>query len=968
MSHRTSQVLEQRTQRLGRELLSEMRRRRDRATWSDRLMDWAMRDEAFKVQMFRFVDVFPTLGSPQQIHDVLTDYLAQPGVQSPPGLGWGMKAGGFLKGTLATTVQRQIEGMARRFIAGRDAAEALPKLEALWQQGIAHSVDVLGEACLSDVEADTYAQRYLDLIERLPERTAMWPQRQTLQRDHLGDVPRCNVSIKITSLAARLPIADRDAAVDAVTQRLLPVLRAAAKRGVFVNFDMEQQRYKALTIDLFQRCCERVDFDAGIALQAYLRSGDEDAKRIIDWARRAGRQVTVRLIKGAYWDYETIHAEQMNWPSPVWRRKVDTDACFERMAEAFVGASPGNEGDGGVKLAIGSHNVRSVARAIALAEAAELPDAALEFQMLHGMADALKTTLANRGRRVRAYVPVGEMVPGMAYLVRRLLENTSNESWLRLSDEEQIDNEALLRCPHDAPPQQERTPAGQRHGLAPRHDELDNGRPFMNEPLRDFADDAQRQAFAQAVARLDGPPAIDIIEDAEAVQTPVRKAVAAFADWRQTSAVQRGQMLLRAADAMRSQRDELSAQVVRESAKTWAEADADVCEAIDFAAFYARQAAALFEPKRLGRFAGEHNERRYEPRGVAAVISPWNFPLAICTGMTTAVLAAGNCAIVKPAEQTPAIAQRMCEMLWDAGVPRDVLHFLPGRGETVGAALVRHPDVAMIAFTGSREVGFDILKASAAAPDHARGMLKHVVCEMGGKNAIIIDSTADLDEAVAGVLHSAFSYAGQKCSACSRAIVVNDVHDRFVQRLVAAAKAWQVGDPLDGAVDTGPLIDDAAVRKVRQYIDIGRDEATLAYAGDTPPGSDRFVAPHVFTGVQRAHRIAREEIFGPVLAVISAANFDEALDIALDVPYRLSGGLYSRTPKHLARARQRFHVGNLYLNRGITGALVARQPFGGFGHSGLGTKAGGAEYLKQFVVPRVVTENTMRRGFAPDSA
>ncbi|MCA9296737.1 MAG: aldehyde dehydrogenase family protein, partial [Phycisphaerales bacterium] len=393
----------------------------------------------------------------------------------------------------------------------------------------------------------------------------------------------------------------------------------------------------------------------------------------------------------------------------------------------------------------------------------------------------------------------------------------------------------------------------------------------------------------------------------------------------------------------------------------------DICEAIDFCEFYAREALPLFQHRRLGQFIGELDQIIYQPRGVTTVISPWNFPLAICAGMTSAALVTGNTVIVKPAEQTPGIAKLFCEMMWDAGAPRDVLQLLPGRGETVGAALVRDPRIAIIAFTGSKAVGLDIIQAAGVTPDD-QTFVKKVICEMGGKNAIIIDASADLDEAVLGVRQSAFGFQGQKCSACSRAIVVDSAHDLFLSRLIESTRSLIVGDPMDSGTDVGPVIDDDAAGRIRSFIELGKSEGTLEVQLDVPDGlAERvgkpYIGPAVFSGIRPEHRLAREEIFGPVLAVIRAADFDEALRIANATAYKLTGGVYSRKPSNLERARREFRVGNLYLNRGCTGALVGRHPFGGFGMSGVGSKAGGHDYLLQFVEPRAIAENTMRRGF-----
>ena len=942
------------------------------AFWSQRLIAWAMKDEAFKVQLFRFVDTFPTLRTPAQIHDHLADYLAQPGVTPPPGLGLGMKAGGLLKGALARTVTSQITSMGQRFIAGTDAASALPKLKKLWSSGIGFSVDLLGEVCLSNAEAQIYQQKYLDLISSLPAMTAAWPARKHLENDHLGRIPRANVSIKISSLYARTDPADFEGSIAGLMDALRPILEAARDNNVFINFDMEFFGSKDLTLELFMRCCEAVEFQAGLAMQSYLRSGDDDARRIIDWAKRSDRQVTVRLVKGAYWDFETIHAEQLGWPVPVWSRKSETDACFERMTDAFIAATPESTSEGGVKLALGSHNIRSIAAGLARLEQRGLPPAALEFQFLYGMAEDIKAAAIDRGLRVREYVPVGEMIPGMAYLVRRLLENTSNESWLRASFHEEVAPETLLASPHHAldgpdPGVDRIRGAAERHRLSAPVTGVGNQRPFFTEPHHDFADAKQRADFATAV-KAAVVPRVAIDATVAHAHKALDRAVDAARKWRDTDPRTRANALTAAA-VMRTRRDELAGIEIREAGKPWREADADVCESIDFCEYYARMAIGLFEPARLGAFVGELDQVFYQPRGIAVVISPWNFPLALCCGMTTAALVTGNATIVKPSRQTPGIARAMCEILWDAGVPRDVLQFIAGPGSTVGDALIREPRVAVIAFTGSKDVGLGIIQGAATAPPGQRHV-KKVISEMGGKNAVIVDASADLDEAVIGVRDSAFGYCGQKCSACSRAVVVDSTYDQFLKRLIESTRTLLIGDPLHPATDFGPVIDESAAAGIREYIEIGKQEGHLETAIEVPAGLEKrvgkpYIAPHIFSGIERHHRLANEEIFGPVLAVMRVKDFEEALDVANATEFKLTGGVYSRKPSHLELARREFRVGNLYLNRPITGALVGRQPFGGFGLSGVGSKAGGADYLLQFVEPRSVCENTMRRGFAP---
>jgi RHH-type transcriptional regulator, proline utilization regulon repressor / proline dehydrogenase / delta 1-pyrroline-5-carboxylate dehydrogenase len=334
--------------------------------------------------------------------------------------------------------------------------------------------------------------------------------------------------------------------------------------------------------------------------------------------------------------------------------------------------------------------------------------------------------------------------------------------------------------------------------------------------------------------------------------------------------------------------------------------------------------------------------------------------------MTAAAIVTGNTVVMKPAEQSPVIAAKLMEIIRDAGIPDGVVNYLPGVGEEIGPVLVESPDVDLIAFTGSRAVGLGI-NERASRSEMQQEMVKRVIAEMGGKNAIIVDDDANLDEAVLGVVTSAFGYAGQKCSACSRAIVVDSAYDDFVRRLLSATKSLKVGPAENPGTFVGPVIDEEARGRIEEYIEVGKEEATLAFAGDLGDlaGQGSYVAPHIFVDVPPESRIAQEEIFGPVLAVMKARNFDDALAIANGTKYALTGGVFSRSPANLKKAREQFVAGNLYLNRGITGALVERHPFGGFKMSGIGTKAGGPDYLLQFVIPIAISENTMRRGFAP---
>jgi RHH-type proline utilization regulon transcriptional repressor/proline dehydrogenase/delta 1-pyrroline-5-carboxylate dehydrogenase len=413
---------------------------------------------------------------------------------------------------------------------------------------------------------------------------------------------------------------------------------------------------------------------------------------------------------------------------------------------------------------------------------------------------------------------------------------------------------------------------------------------------------------------------------------------------------------------MRVQRWELAAWEVYEEGKPWREADGDVAEAIDFLEYYARDMEQLGMPSRLGQYPGELNELLWSPRGIAVVISPWNFPLAIPTGMVAAALVTGNAVLFKPSERASVMGFRLAEIMKQAGVPVGVLQYVPGDPD-VGRALVTQGSVATIAFTGSKDVGLGIMQTTAVARPGQR-FVKRVVAEMGGKNAIIVDDTADLDEAVTGVVQSFTGYAGQKCSACSRVILVDSIHEMFVQRLADAVTSLRIGPATDPATRVGPVIDARAQKRILEYLEIGRREGRVL-VDRSSEGPGYTVGPVVIADIEPAHRTAQEEIFGPVLAVMRASSFEQALQLANGTDYALTGGLYSRSPRHIELARRAFDVGNLYINRPITGALVGRQPFGGHRLSGVGAKAGGEEYLRQFMTSRLVSEHTLRRGFAP---
>jgi 1-pyrroline-5-carboxylate dehydrogenase len=442
---------------------------------------------------------------------------------------------------------------------------------------------------------------------------------------------------------------------------------------------------------------------------------------------------------------------------------------------------------------------------------------------------------------------------------------------------------------------------------------------------------------------------------AEMANQAVEAAHKAFDSWKRVPAEQRAQCLFRLANLLRERRFEMDALICYEAGKTWPEADADTAETIDFCEFYGREMLRLAGPQKVTPMKGEKNYLVYIPLGVGVVIPPWNFPAAIAAGMTMASLVTGNTVVLKPAGDTPAVAAKVVEMAYEAGIPKEALSFITGAGSVVGDALVRNPKTRYVAFTGSKEVGLRISElAGKAVPGQI--WIKRTVLEMGGKDSIIVDEEADIDSAVEGVVQSAFGYQGQKCSACSRAIVSQKIYDNFVQKLVERTKKITVGPSEDPNNFMGPVVSKNAMNTILGYIDVGKKEGKLLQGGDRAPGDGYFVQPTIIADVDPKARISQEEIFGPVLAVIKARDFDHALEIANNTEFGLTGGVYSRNPSKLEKAQENFHVGNLYLNRKCTGAMVGAHPFGGFNMSGTDSKTGGKDYLLLFLQAKTVAE------------
>ena len=986
-------LLEDRTIYWGRELFSRLHPPLvfplGPTWWENRVMALSLADPDLKVQLFRFVDVLPMLHGPGDIRRHLVEYISEARKWSWLGhMASFIPTWGFLGGIVQWTTQVSASRMARKFIVGSTRKETISRVLDLRHKGFAHTLDVLGESTLTQSEANGSFEEYLLLIRDISDAMGKLPANPLLDRDGFGSIPKANVSIKVSALTPTFDPTDPEGTIASVLPFLRILLREARDKGVFVNFDMEQYSSKDLLIRLVMSLLTESEFregpDCGIAIQAYLRGTANDLVRLRDWARRTNRPLTVRLVKGAYWDFETVFASQNDWPVPVWQIKDESDLNYETLAGFLV------ENRRWLRPAFASHNVRSLAHAIALGEQSNLEPNEIEFQSLFGMGEPVQNALKAVGRRVRVYAPYGELIPGMAYLVRRLLENTANDSFLRQSSGSGCSEDSLLQNPKDklAMKNQNKSidsPAKSTNGNAPEER-------LKSEALLDFSREENRTHMISALksvrgelgkfwpAKISGkeistgmeilsnnPSQMDEVVGRVAscgVPEAIRavEACKAFqSTWASTPVEKRTGALRKAADLMLGERFNLCAWMVLEVGKSWREADADVAEAIDFCRYYAQQMEELSQPLDRG-IAGESNQTFRMAKGISLVIAPWNFPLAILCGMTAASLAAGCTTIMKPAEQSSVIAALLHRIFLKAGIPAEALAFVPGVGEEIGPALVSHPDVALIAFTGSLTVGAKIYaQASQLVPGQTQ--FKRVLAEMGGKNAIIIDDDADLDEAIRGVLASSYGFQGQKCSAASRAYIPSNIAEAVKKKLTEGVKSFQMGSVEDFRNFINAVIDEKSFDNIKRYIDAAKKDpkCQILVGGKCDKKNGYFIQPTVIETKNPRSLTMCEEIFGPVLTiyVYPAGQFEKALDLVDNTsPYALTGSILSQDRGAIDRAttRLRHAAGNFYINDKPTGAVVGQQPFGGARASGTNDKAGSMLNLLRWLSPRTIKE------------
>ncbi len=842
---------------------------------------------------------------------------------------------------VAATV-RAIQLLGRQFVLGRSIEEALREADAQRhaQAALCFSYDMLGEGARTEADAQRHLASYQHAIEVLA-------QRGREGGPEAGD----GISIKLSALFSRYEPAQRERVFAELLPRVWLLVEQAARADVNLTLDAEESDRLELSLDVFEALASRIALHwpawrgFGLAIQAYQTRALEVVHEVARIARAHRLRFMVRLVKGAYWDGEIKRAQELGLAGyPVYTHKQHTDLSYLACARALIGHVDA------IYPQFATHNAGTIA---AIAQMAQLSGARYELQRLHGMGTAVyREVMQGAAVPVRVYAPVGEHRDLLAYLVRRLLENGANSSFVHQLADESIAIDQVLVSPL-LPLAEPGLPLPVSmfgwHAAEP-------SRGRRNSSGIDLASLADRAPLRRAVEGLK----VGSVHEARLndVNLSMARLHAAHGAWRATPLANRAAVLRRAADALEARRAEFCALLVAEARKTWGDAVAEVREAVDFCRYYADQAEATLKPQVLPGPTGEHNELRLHGRGVFVCISPWNFPLAIFAGQVVAALVAGNSVAAKPAEQTPAVAQRMVALLHDAGVPTDSLWLLHGPGETVGAALVADARTAGVCFTGSMAVARHINRALAARD----GPIVPLMAETGGINAMLVDSSALPEQVVDAVVQSSFRSAGQRCSALRLLCVHEGIADAVIALIRGALHELAVGDPAHWATDVGPVIDDEAFDLLQRHIARLRAEASLigeasCVAVDVP----RLIAPIAFEVACIAD--VQHEVFGPVLHVVRwRGDPTEVIAQINALGYGLTLGLHTRIDGRAQHLADVARVSNVYVNRNMVGAVVGVQPFGGEGLSGTGPKAGGPHYLLRFCTEQTVTVNTAAAG------
>ena len=873
---------------------------------------------------------------------------------------------------IRTAVAEAMKILGRNFVFGRTIDEALKRARPERRQGLSHSFDMLGEAARTMADARRYAKAYGDALDRIASDAAG------------GFTAAPGISVKLSALHPRFEFAHRDEALAAIVPIMRELALKAAKADVHLTIDAEEADRLELQLDVFEALLADDAIFAtgwggfGLALQAYQKRAAPLCDWVIDAARAYNRKLMIRLVKGAYWDTE-IKAAQVAGLSdyPVFTRKVATDVSYLACARKLLAA------DDVIYPAFATHNANTIGQVKAIGRGKRF-----EFQRLHGMGEGLYDELSKLERhvgdeatRVRIYAPVGSHKELLAYLVRRLLENGANSSFVNRIADDEVELEELVR-----------DPVAELAALSVKHNPaiplprdifgkvrrnsagVDLSDPLVREPLlgRLKKLEASNWVAAPTIGKGTARPitspydrsiTVGTVNEASAgdVGKMVSAAHKAQPAWDALGGEARAKLLDRAADLYERHSEELYSLSIREAGKTLPDAILEVREAVDFLRFYASEARRQFStPMLLPGPTGEHNELRLHGRGVFASISPWNFPLAIFTGLASAPLAAGNAVIAKPAGQTPLIGALAVDLMHQAGIPRDVVQLAPGSGRVVGGTLTTHPLLAGVVFTGSTETA-RMINRTLAERD---GPIIPFIAETGGQNAMIVDSSALPEQVTRDVVSSAFQSAGQRCSALRVLFVQEDVADQMIAMIAGAMEALSVGDPRLLSTDLGPVIDDAAKEVLDEHVawleTNARRICRLELSKDTEAGS--FVAP-AFYEIKSLSQLNREN-FGPILHVIRFPGkaIDQVVEAINATGYGLTLGLQSRIDSVRDYVEQNARVGNFYVNRNQIGAIVESQPFGGEGLSGTGPKAGGPHYLARFATERVTCIDTTAAG------
>ncbi|MGE4314123.1 MAG: bifunctional proline dehydrogenase/L-glutamate gamma-semialdehyde dehydrogenase PutA [Pseudobdellovibrionaceae bacterium] len=859
-----------------------------------------------------------------------------------------------------TAVRQAMRIMGRQFVMGRTIEEAVKNARAFTDTGAAMSYDMLGEGARTAEDADIYFAAYREAIE-------------SLKKLHVAG--RSGISVKLSALTPRYSFAHKDSCVPFLAQRLKSLCLAARDADIRLTVDAEEADRLDISLEIFKAVALSPELKGwaglGLAVQAYQKRALKVIDSLTDFAKERGTPFHIRLVKGAYWDSEIKHAQVMGLPDySVYTRKNNTDLSYLACAKKMLAARPA------ILCLFGTHNAHTIAALLHMA--GEAPEK-FELQRLHGMGENLFGVMEEeRKTPYSIYAPVGKHEDLLPYLVRRLLENGANSSFVHKIFDEKYEPEELVTDIVE----RALNHSLKRHPKIPlpvdifQTRENSQGRDLSDAKTVSYLSDVLKETPSSHKTSTVGEKILEVcspsnrhdvlarlpIAGDEEIAKAFEVAQVAFPKWRESCAEKRAVIFEKAADLLEERFDQFFMLAVKEAGKTWGDAVAEIREAVDFCRYYAQQDRVDFDRGgiALPGVTGESNTLFLKGRGTFVCISPWNFPLAIFTGQIVAALMAGNCVICKPAEQTPLIAREMVGLLYEAGVPEDVLHCLVGAGD-LGAKLVAHKDVAGVAFTGSTDVA-RLINRTLAGKD---GPIVPLIAETGGLNALVVDSSALTEQVVDDTILSAFGSAGQRCSALRILCVQDDVADKTIHMLKGAIAELEVGDPAHLVTDIGPVIDDEARHNLLQHIEKMNRKAWLLGAARLSPETESagyYVAPHAFE-IPSLDMIEKE-VFGPVLHVYRYAAKDRAKVIeALNAKgYGLTFGVHSRISTNIEKISGQADVGNVYVNRSIIGAVVGSQPFGGRGLSGTGPKAGGPFYLHRFATEKVVSINTTASG------